>query len=45
MTENELVGWHYQINVPEFQQTPRDSEGQGNMVCCSPCGRKKSDTN
>ena len=28
-TENEMVGWHYQLNGHEFQQTPGDSEGQG----------------
>ena len=27
----------------EFEQTPRDSEGQGSMVCCSPWGHRESD--
>ena len=27
----------------EFVQTPGDSEGQGSLVCCSPCGSKESD--
>ena len=27
-------------SVVMFEQTPRDSEGQGSMVCCSPWGRK-----
>ena len=27
----------------EFEQTPRDSEGQGSMACCSPWGCKESD--
>ena len=26
VTENELVGWHYQLNGYEFEQTPGDSE-------------------
>ena len=26
MTEDELVGWHHQLNGYEFKQTPRDSE-------------------
>ena len=28
----------------EFEQIPRDGEGQGRLVCCSPGGRKESDT-
>ena len=30
--------------ITESQQTPGDSEGQGSLVCCSPWGRKESDT-
>ena len=43
-TEEEMVGWHHQLNGHEFEQTPGDSEGQGSLVCCSPRGCKKSDT-
>ena len=28
-TEDEMVGWHHQLNGREFEQTPGDSEGQG----------------
>ena len=28
----------------EFEQTPGDDEGKGSPACCSPRGRKKSDT-
>ena len=38
MTEDEMVGWHHQLNGHEFQQTPGDSEGQGSLACCSPWG-------
>ena len=31
-----------QLNGYEFEQTPGYSEGQGNLVCCSPQGRKES---
>ena len=31
-----------QLNGHEFEKTPRNSEGQGSLVCCSPWGRKKS---
>ena len=33
-----------QLNGREFEQTPENSEGQGNLVCCSPWGRKELDT-
>ena len=42
--ENEMVGWHHQLNGHESEQTLGDSEGQGNLVCCSPWGLKESVT-
>ena len=44
MTEDEMVGWYHQLNGHEFEQAPRDSKGQGSLVCCSPWGCKESDT-
>ena len=41
--EDEMVGWHHQLNEHEFEQTPEDGEGQGSLACCSPWGHKKSD--
>ena len=35
MTEDEMVGWHHQLNGREFEQTPGDTEGQGCLACCS----------
>ena len=32
MTEDEMVGWSHQLNGHEFEQTPRDSEGQGSLA-------------
>ena len=29
MTENEMVGWHHQLNGREFEQVSGDGEGQG----------------
>ena len=40
VTENEIVGWHHQLSGHEFEQTLRNSEGQGSLECCSPWGRK-----
>ena len=39
-----MVGWHHRLSGHEFEQTPRDGEGQGSLVCCSPWGHKESDT-
>ena len=35
-----MVQWHHQFNGHEFEQTLRDSEGQGSLACCSPWGHK-----
>ena len=43
MAEDEMVGWHHQLNGHEFGQAPGDGEEQGSLVCCSPQGRKESD--
>ena len=40
MTEDEMVGWHHQLNGHEFEQAPGDSEGQGSLLCCSPWGHR-----
>ena len=44
MTEDEMVGWHHQLDGHEFEQALGDGDGQGSMVCCSPLGHKESDT-
>ena len=44
MTEDERVGWHHRLDGHEFEQALGDSEGQERLVCCSPWGRKESDT-
>ena len=43
-TEDEIVGWHHQLNGHEFEQILEDNEGQGSVPCCSPWGCKESDT-
>ena len=43
MAENEMVGWHHQLNGREFEQTLGDSEGQGSSVYCSLWVCKESD--
>ena len=44
VTEDEMVGWHHQLNGQEFEQASGDGEGQGSLVCCSPWAHKESDT-
>ena len=44
VTEDKMVGWDYQLKGLEFEQTPRDSDGQGGLACCDSWGRKESDT-
>ena len=39
-TEDEMVGWHHWLNGHEFEQAPGYGEGQGNLACCSPWGRR-----
>ena len=35
-TEDEMIGWHHELNGHEFEQAPGDNEGQGCLACCSP---------
>ena len=44
MIEDEMVGWHHRFNAHEFEQAPGVGDGQGSLVCCSPWGRKESET-
>jgi len=43
MTEDEMVGWHHQLDGHEFEQALGVGDGQGSLVCCSPWGGKESD--
>ena len=42
-TEDEVVGWHHQLNGREFEQTLGVGDGQGSLACCSPWGHKELD--
>ena len=39
-----MVGWHHQLNGHEFEQAPRNGEGWGSLVCCSPWDHKELNT-
>ena len=43
MTEDEIFGWHHQLNGHEFEQIPGDNEGQESLACCSPWGDRELD--
>ena len=44
MTEDEMVGWHHQLDGHEFEQASGVGDGQGSLAHCSPWGCKQSDT-
>ena len=43
-TEDEMVGWHHQLNGHEFELTLGVGAGQGGLACCDSWGYKESDT-
>ena len=44
MTEDEMAGWHHQLDGHEFEQAPGVGDGQGGLACCDSWGHKESDT-
>ena len=44
MTEDEMIGWHHQLDGYELEQALGVSDGQGSLVCCSPWGHKELKT-
>ena len=44
MTEDEMVGWHHQLDGHEFGQTLGDGDGQGGLLCYDSWGRTEADT-
>ena len=43
MSEDEIVGWHHQLDGHEFEQA-LGVDGLGSLACCNPWGVKDSDT-
>ena len=43
-TDDEMLGWHHQLNWHEFGWSPGVGDGQGGLECCSSRGHKESDT-
>ena len=44
MTEDEMVGWHHQLNGHELEQILGNTEGQGSLGCCSSWSLKVLET-
>ena len=46
MTEDEMIGWHHQLNGLELSRLQEigGSIGQGSLACCSPWVPKELDT-
>ena len=42
MTEDEMVGWHHQLDGRGFGWTPGVGDRQGGLTCCSSRGHKES---
>ena len=43
-TEDEMIGWHHQLNRHWFGWTLGTGDGQGGLACCGSWGHKESDT-
>ena len=43
-TEDKMVGWHHRLDGHEFEQALGVGDGHGSLACCSPWGRKESDS-
>ena len=44
MPESETAVWHHQLHGHKSEQALGVGDGQGSPACCSPWGRKESDT-
>ena len=40
-TEDEMAGWHHQLDGHEFEETPGVGDGQGGLACCDSWGCKE----
>ena len=45
MTDNEMVGWHHQLDGHKSEETLGVGDGQGSLACCIPWGCKETQLN
>ena len=43
MTDDEMVGWHHQLDGHDFEQAPGVGNGRESLACCSPRFHKELD--
>ena len=43
--QDEMVGWHYQLDGNELEQDLGVGDGQGSLACYSPWRHNEMDTN
>ena len=43
MIQDQVVGWHHQLDGQDFKQAPGVGDEQGSLACCSPWGHKELD--
>ena len=41
--QDQMVGWHHQLDGHEFEPSLGVGDGQGSLACCSPWDLKESD--
>ena len=41
-TEDEMIRWHQRLYGHESEQTQRENEGQGSLLCYSPWSHRES---
>ena len=44
MIEDEMLGYHHQLDGHEFEQVLGVGDGQGSLACCHSWGHRESDT-
>ena len=42
-TEDEMAGWHHQLDGCKFECPPGVGDGQGGLACCNSWGHKELD--
>ena len=42
MAEDEMVGWHHQLDGHEFEHALEVGDLQGSLACCNPWGSQRT---
>ena len=41
MTEDEMAGWHHELDIHEYEHALGVGDRRGGLACCSPWGHKE----